>query len=249
MAVIIGDIHGDINAARAFLAYRPKTRHIALGDLVDSRRPGVSFEDEKVCLEILFHSDAEFTWGNHDLAYLPERPWRPYGPYGAEAFRQQFQQYRHRFKAALAVDGWLTTHAGVAPQLVKAMPAEVAVGGVEIVATWLEAEFERELKVPVLDIRRAPRYGHGPLFQIPICRGGQDHYGGIYWFDPEGEQSQPSPLLPQIFGHSPVAQPKRGKGWIIQDGRVGDGAPWINLSATCGIWIYDTETDELVEIG
>jgi len=249
MAIIIGDIHGDIDAVRAFLSYRPDVPHIALGDLVDSRRHGVSFEDEQVCLELLLHSQSELIWGNHDLAYLPERPWLPYGPYAEEAFRKQFQQNRNRFKAALAVDGWLLTHAGVAQQLVKSMPAELVGGGVEIVASWLRAEFERELKIAGPNIALTRRFGHGPLFQIHVCRGGQDHYGGIFWFDPEGEQSQPSPHLPQIFGHSQVFRPKRGKSLIIRDGRVGDGSPWINLNAECGIWIYDTETDELVQIG
>jgi len=247
VAIIIGDIHGDLAVARVFLAYRPKAAHIALGDVVDSRK-NISYEDELACLEFLLSSDAMLLWGNHDLAYLPERPWRPYGKYGEQAFRQQFQQHRHRFQAALAVDGWLLTHAGVAPQIAKMMPAEVIAGGVEEVAAWLNQEFERQLKIANPEVIREPRHGYGPLFQIPYCRGGHDYFGGIFWFDPEGEQSQPAPLFPQIFGHTPVSR-LQGKGWIISHGRVVDGARWVNLNAERGIWIFDTETDDVEQVG
>ena len=247
MAVIIGDIHGDIAAAKAFLAYRATEAHIALGDLVDSRAD-VSWEDELACFELLLASDSLFTWGNHDLAYLPERPWRPYGRYGEKAFRDIYNQNRHRFSAALAIDSWLLTHAGVAPQLAKIMPPEISSGGVEAVAGWLNQEFEKQLQIPVPGIMRGARSGHGPLFQIAVCRGGQDHYGGIFWFDPSGEQTQPAPAWPQIFGHTPVPRPQRGKGCIIREGKVADGAPWINLNAEAGTWVYNTDTGEIVEI-
>lgn len=49
MAVIIGDIHGDLLAAKAFLAYRAAKTHIALGDLVDSRAD-FSYKEELACL-------------------------------------------------------------------------------------------------------------------------------------------------------------------------------------------------------
>jgi len=73
MAMIIGDIHGDLAAAKAFLAYRATEARIALDDLVDSRA-GISYEEELACLELLFASDTLLHGGNHDLAYLPERP-------------------------------------------------------------------------------------------------------------------------------------------------------------------------------
>jgi hypothetical protein len=36
MAIIVGDIHGDIEKTRTFLAYRPEEEHVALGDYLDS---------------------------------------------------------------------------------------------------------------------------------------------------------------------------------------------------------------------
>ena len=43
MAIVVGDIHGDLSMAQAFLSYKPSEIHIALGDLVDSRN-NVSLE-------------------------------------------------------------------------------------------------------------------------------------------------------------------------------------------------------------
>jgi len=69
MAIIISDIHGDIEKARAFLAYRPEAEHIVLGDLVDNVRKGITLDDELACLDLLFSSNTKTLWGNHDLAY------------------------------------------------------------------------------------------------------------------------------------------------------------------------------------
>jgi len=75
MAIIVSDIHADIKKAQAFLAYKPDAEHIFLGDLIDSRDPKVTFEDELACLELILASDATLIWGNHDLAYTRLRPW------------------------------------------------------------------------------------------------------------------------------------------------------------------------------
>ena len=248
MAIIVGDIHGDLKLAKAFLSYRPLVTHVALGDLVDSRK-GASFQEEQECLDLLLTSQVIPLWGNHDLSYTSERPWRCYGRYGEMAFREQFQKHKDRFTAAYAVDGWVCTHACVSPGLVKLMPVEIVAGGVVTVVAWLNQEFVRQFRTRNPDVASEPRYGRGPLFQIPICRGGNHAFGGIFWFDDAGEQSQPSPLVgPQIFGHSPVLKPQRGESWVLQDGNVVSGKSWINLNATDGSWIYDTETDEFVDV-
>ena len=36
MAIIVGDIHGNVEKVRVFLEYRPEVEHVALGDYVDS---------------------------------------------------------------------------------------------------------------------------------------------------------------------------------------------------------------------
>jgi predicted MPP superfamily phosphohydrolase len=133
MAIIIGDLHGDLAMARAFLKYRPTDTHVALGDLVDSRAKS-DLDEEMACLDLLLNSPSVLIWGNHDLAYLPEQPWSCFGRFGEMAHREQYQAHRDRFVAAVAVDGWLLSHGGVSPRLAKLMPTEVLAGGAERIA-------------------------------------------------------------------------------------------------------------------
>lgn len=244
MAVIVGDIHSDISIARAFLNYRPEEPHITLGDFVDHRTK-IPLETEMECLELLFSSKATFLWGNHDLAYLPERPWRSFGWYGDLAFRDMFEKYRSRFQAAYAVDGWLLTHAGVGSDLAKTIPKEVKEGGVGVIADWINQEFQRQLATPVPN--DSNRCGYGSLFNISIGRGGTCEYGGILWFDAEAEQSQPSPEVGrQIFGHTPAWEPK-GKSYLLREGEVISGPEWINLCKIDGALMFDTEVGACVD--
>jgi len=244
MAIIASDIHGDPAAARAFLEYQPDELHVCLGDLVDSRDKNITEANEKRCLDLLLQSDSILLWGNHDLAYLREEPWRAFCDFQGRVW-PEFQFARSRFLAAYAVDGWLCTHAGVSPGLARKIPSEVLAAGVDAVATWLNDEFLRELAIknPHAAI---PRYGYGPLFNIPVCRGGTDHFGGIFWFDADGEQSQPSHLLPQIFGHTPNDRPK--KGVSVDLAGIEMSAPWVSLKTREGLWVYDTQRDELVQV-
>ncbi|WP_085811951.1 metallophosphoesterase [Geoanaerobacter pelophilus] len=247
MAIITTDIHGKPAVAKAFLSFRHTELHICLGDLVDSRKRPPCFEEEAECLDILLQSDSILLWGNHDLAYLPERPWKCFGNFGEIAFREQFDAARNRLLAAYSFDGWLCTHAGVSPRVERLLAKEVRTNDQEAVAAWLNTEFKREIRnrLPLHDPNEL-RYGHGPLFRIPVCRGGTDEFGGIFWFDALGEQTQPSPVVGrQIFGHTPVPYPERG---TSMDFAGGPAVSWINLNAIEGHWVYDTQYDELTEL-
>ena len=76
MAIIIGDIHGDLGKAKAFLAYKPEVDHIVLGDYVDSCSAEITAVQELSCLDLLIDSEAVLLWGNHDLAYLSPSLWK-----------------------------------------------------------------------------------------------------------------------------------------------------------------------------
>jgi len=271
LAVIIGDIHGEISKVRVFLAYKPQVRHVFLGDLADNRKGGISLEDELECLDLILSSDSDITWGNHDLAYVPARPWRCYSSFIIEhqdiagytsrseylrkvneqngnlfvrdIFEERYLPHFGRIKAAHAVDGWLCTHAGVSPEVAGIIPAEILRAGTQEIADWLQEEFLREMQAVGQSFRDTDprRFGCRPLFKIPKCRGGLDTSGGIFWFDPIGEESNPSPLVGrQIFGHTPVPYPEIST----------LGTKWVNLNAfeDDGIWIYDTEEDRLIDL-
>lgn len=163
------------------------------------------------------------------------------GLWGRDLFVERYQAARAqgRFRAACAVEGWLCTHAGVGPGLANIIPPEIIAAGASEIASWLNDEFLRELKIPVemtCDGRR-PRHGVGPLFQIHRCRAGCDPYGGIFWFDPHGEITIPSPKVGrQVFGHTHGQYPEIG-------------ATWVNLDTFKGFWVFDTQENCLIEVG
>lgn len=267
MAIVIADIHGDIVKAKAFLEYKPDKEHVALGDYVDNIKKGITLNDELNCLDLLLASDAVLLWGNHDIAYTPKYPWRSqsnhmltiaeddyfagYSDYLREQYKKhgdifvrdvlvdRLLPHNERMKAAYSVDGWLCTHAGVSPGIANIIPTEVISAGSFEIAAWLNAEFqlERYVRVPIACGDYTERYGYGPLFQIDLSRFGPDPFGGIFWFDPIREKTDPSPLVGrQIFGHTSVPEPIAT-------------AHWVNLNNyNEGIWIYDTELNCLVDI-
>jgi len=129
MAIVIGDLHGNLAKAKAFLAYKPEAEHVCLSDYVDSFTEPPEHQLE--CLNLLIASDAVLLWGNHDLHYLSNTPWTCSGiqPGMAKVFGGIYDAglKSGRFKAAYAIDGWLCTHAGVHPYLMdQAMTPEVA---------------------------------------------------------------------------------------------------------------------------
>ncbi len=225
MAIIIGDIHGDIAMAHAFLNFKPEVEHVALGDLVDSRTQGTIFEDELSCLNLLLRSNSVLLWGNHDLAYLPRCRWQNFSNYPdrAETFEYIYRGERGRFKAAHSVDGWLCTHAGVSTTLSATLSKglwDYQDSGA--IAEWLNGEFECSGM-------------SGPLFARDWTRGGDDKYGGIFWYDPNKESARPDSRVKQLFGHTQEPGPMKKPTWVN-----------IHIESGLGHWVYDTEVDDFV---
>ncbi len=236
MAIIISDIHGDSKKARTFLEYKPEVEHIILGDLMDSRDYGVSLDDELECLELVLSSNAVLLWGNHDLAYTDKPCWEPYARFKDTypPVSELIIPHQNCFKAAHAVDGWLCTHAGISTKLSKYLPdMPLDSGAPEMVAAWLNDEFQRQWSVPGKKVGEQQYYGAGPLFAIHCSRGGDDQYGGIFWFDPQKELAKPDPRIKQLFGHTPVPGPlKRDE--------------WNNINIEGGCWVFDTDENSFV---
>ena len=205
------------------MAHKPGEVHICLGDYVDSFTE--SPESQLQCLQLLVKSEALLLWGNHDLHYLPNPLWRCNGfqPAMASIFREFFigALETERIMAACSVDGWLCTHAGVHPALVDVeMTAEES-------AAFLNSAFSRQLAV-----------GRGPIFYVASARGGNDPFGGIFWFDPFREGIEPSSKVGrQVFGHTERKKPHVTDWWACID--------TVN-APEC--WIFDTTLRQAVVV-
>jgi len=221
MAIIVGDIHGNLEKVRAFLDYRPDQPHIALGDYVDSF--GEPLEWQQECLIRLIESSAILLWGNHDLHYLETPPFKctGYQKWAAHRFRDIFEENKRRFRAACATDGWLCTHAGVNRKLCRSCtdPQKLA------------ERLNRMMDRYVQGVCRK-----SAIFDIGRRRGGPQRSGGIYWFDNLCETGLAG-QLPQIIGHT-EQEPSATNSLVTLD--------TTNNYRICTL--YDTQENRLVKI-
>lgn len=221
MAIIVGDIHGNLNKVKAFLGYKPDELHIALGDYVDSFFE--SSERQEEALQLLINSAAILIWGNHDLAYLKFPPFGCSGYQGSNSIVHSIiENNKKRFHAAYSLDGWLISHAGVQEGLVKTT-------NIDKLAAMLN---ER-----MADFINNPRKMTDSIFNVGIGRGGLSRCGGIFWFDFLRECCL-STKVKQIFGHTEIKEPFVTETYINLD--------TTNSLDTC--YLFDTQTNEIVTI-
>ena len=222
MAIIIGDIHGNVERVKTFLTYRPDQEHVALGDYVDSF---CEPQDRQIeTLQLLLDSEAVLLAGNHDFNYYPVPPFFSSGyQWGLEELYQPlFQHHQNRFKAAHAVDGWLCTHAGLTGWLAG------NVTDVYGLADMLNDRLAEWLANPV--------YIDG-IFAIGKARGGDGGYGsgGIFWFDFKREGDRLANVK-QIFGHTETKEPVLKGNFVALD----------TTNNKEHVYLFDTQTGELV---
>ncbi len=226
MAIVVGDIHGNLEKAKRFLLYRPEQPHVALGDYVDSFTE--SFESQLMVIKLLSDSNATLLWGNHDLYYPSNAPWKSsgYQQNHAEQLREIFDDLlqRRRLVAAHWVDGWLCTHAGFAEGGNGLTPYGCCRKNSRHLADCINEHFFASLA----------HNQASPLFNIPVARGGDAPYGGIFWLDPFREKVRLDATYRQIFGHTEQKAPVLTDRWLCLD-----------TTNAYDIWIFDTETETL----
>lgn len=233
MAIIVGDIHGNVEKVKAWLAYKPEEVHVALGDYLDSFFEPPERQIE--ALRLLLKSRTVLLWGNHEIHYCKTWPWICMG-HQSEPWLEKYiniiTRHKSRFKAAHAVDGWLCTHAGCKQAFLHESTNVVDV------ADFLNAEFDQWSKNPIRFQRPSGcmRIPADSIFQIGRGRGGDGSAGGIFWFDHKRESGLAS--IPQIFGHTESEKPVQGDNYICLD--------TTNTDYAC--WVYDTSIGELVEL-
>ncbi len=220
MSIIVGDIHGNVEKAQAFLGYRPEQEHIALGDYLDS--PVVQLERQLRALQLLLESPAVLLWGNHDLHYLVPPPFRCSGFQYRETVLQEVIEKNHkRFVAAYVADGWLCTHAGASTKLTRGEPAEQVAARInEAMNAWLY------------------RGERNAIFDIGIARDGAAALGGCFWFDLREEKLWLDTAIHQIFGHTSFEKPEVAEKFVA-----------LNTEGNKEtVYLFDTQTSQIVEL-
>ena len=197
MALILGDIHGNLSKAEAFLAFKPEETHIFVGDYADS------FEatDEEIynTLKLCIESEAILLLGNHDLHYFSEPPFTCSGHRHrmAKGLNEIFEAFvaENRFKPCVAVDGFIVTHGGVSNEFGN---SALKVKDVDVIAEKITALWQTYLDTRFVRKPGSPRI-HNPLFSISPTRGGMDRFSGPFWADYRSDNLYG---VPQVFGHS-----------------------------------------------
>lgn len=231
MAIIIGDIHGNVSKVKAFLSYKPEALHVALGDYVDG--PGEQEKDVEV-LQLLLVSRCVLLWGNHELCYLLKNPFlmAGYSKYYWPEITMKcpitkiIEDNKTRFLAAYAVDGWLCTHAGANDIFIKKDTVEA------------QADLYNRIVAEVVTRNNRRLIIQTDLFQIGS---GGCFVGGIFMLR-AGEEKGPGDKFRQIFGHQTHKEPWRCKGSF----RANEFIALATYDDSC--WIFDTKTDELVNL-
>lgn len=205
MAIVVGDIHGDIEKAWAFLDYKPEELHIALGDYLDSFTE--PFEKQLECFELLMKSKAVLLLGNHEVHYLlaPLFRFPGYQLANADTFQGILESNLCRFKAAYAVDGWLLTHAGVNSCFIE------RVNNVNLFADTFNSSWELYLQNRLVD--NEARYPYQSIFQFNHC---------VYV-----EGNLLSENIKQIFGHMEHSRPIVEPNYIALDTTNYTNSCWV----------------------
>lgn len=203
MAIIVGDLHGDLEKTSAFLAYKPAEPHIALGDYLDSFTEPLA--RQLGCLQMLIESDAVLLLGNHEVHYLKE-PLFHFAGYNldnVQFFQEILENNINRFKVAHAVDGWLCTHAGVHQGI-------ASIDNVEKLAMIFNARFRRYL---------VNRFIHEHYTY---------RYQSIFWYNYlETEGTSIARNFKQVFGHVELRRPEVHDAFIALDTTNRTNSCWL----------------------
>lgn len=188
MSLICGDIHGNYEKAKAFLAYKPQEEHIFLGDYLDQwTAPDQIIYDTA---RMIFESDAITLVGNHELHYLSNSHGYMHcsGRRDNPIFGHLVNTYKYRLWGAVVRDGYLIVHGGISKLHGRHFDT------VEEVRDWINVEFQDFLNSPVVPTTLSP------LFDIGYVRGGWQQVSGPFWLT-FGRESF-DPRFNQVVGHT-----------------------------------------------
>jgi hypothetical protein len=223
--LVIPDVHQDIAWVERILARETDwDRVVFLGDYFDSRLPPQLRANLSETCEFLDKTRADlgpravFLLGNHDIQYLEavngrgtcraQRHLRykcgaAYSHSAAKVISKKLSaDFWAGARLAVSVNGWLLSHAGVAPVHWPkcSTPAESL------------SAFDATCRTVLKTLRTASH----PLLQAGEVRGGDAPVGGVTWLDWDDEFTDEL-SFPQLVGHTANGEGARQKGrsWCL----------------------------------
>lgn len=227
MALIVGDVHGNLAKTQAFLEWKPEVQHIFVGDFMDSY---TASDDEIVrCLQEALDSNSIILSGNHDNQY-----YRNAGRFtmcsgyrfgSSEIFVHLIESNKDRFKACHVVDNYFVCHGGISEQFGSNFNT------IEDIEEFCNKEFDQFKNTPV------PQTIGSIIFNVGRNRGGCDMFNGIFWASIGMEQFDTR--FNQVVGHTHREEPK-----IFS--YINDNSVVKHVGVDCPQYIcYNTETHQL----
>jgi len=191
---VIGDIHGHADRLAELLdkskALAEGVELILLGDI--GQYSADTHERDLLTWQLVERlPNCTVLWGNHDYANVDPR----HGFKGFDPAFPEVKEIMRRVKPKFAAErqGYLLTHAGLAPKFAPAPGTAI-----ELIAGVIN-ECE----------------GMAVINDISVRRGGYSAQGGILWRD----ETEPLADIPQVFGHSSAGLIRRfgatGQSWCI----------------------------------
>lgn len=194
--LIIGDIHGNYEKAKAFLDYKPEEEHCFVGDYTDSFI--ASNEDIIKTMQLIFDSNAIVLSGNHDNQYYKNSGMftlcSGYRHAYAAMFVDMFEKYKHRIQASCIADDFFVCHGGVTKEFGAGFET------IKQMNHFCNSEFNL-FKNSVMPWENGPS-----IFYIGGFRGGDNQYSGIFWATMQYEQFDERFNI--VCGHTHKREPR-----------------------------------------
>lgn len=191
MALVVGDIHGDLRKLESFLAFKPEEEHISVGDICDDWTATDLQINE--CIKLAFKKSSNLTniLGNHDLQYCGFN-----SPFYCSGFRSHatttselIQKKLKNFYLAIFRDGYAITHSGIDAYFSE----KLATKDPETIVNYLESEWRDWLESKSKDKSK-------DIFAISRISGGKADFGGPLWARPKFDAIDQD--YSQVFGHT-----------------------------------------------
>lgn len=239
--LIIPDIHLKIDRAQRIINSEGADKIILLGDIFDDYGDTVELNVKAAnwLNKLLDNENIIYLMSNHDCNYIGNNPKTWCSGFSEDkntAIKSVLRpDVRNKVKYFHFENSILFSHAGLNRPYVN--------NNKDCLEEWLNSQIERADKYLFDNI------GYSSFFDVGLCRGGRQPYGGILWNDFRGEFLHTEGLS-QIMGHTICKTPliKEGNNFVVweEGARISDGS-W-SLGLDTNLHHYATMGKDLVTV-